>query len=248
MFNRIRTHLTSAHLIAALALFIALGATAWAVERNSVGTKQLKNGAVKTGKIAKGAVTTPKLRGNAVTGAKVNEATLGQVPSAATAGSAQSAATATSAATADSAADASALAGRSLGQVRSFANGATDTSAQGLDGVNFEQVMTAPMSIPAGGADLIANATVELVSNVAGQRGAQCELRNEGTDMGGTFTVTLPGGFSTVMSLTGFADNLAGTFPGNARDISIHCVGSGGADDISFVEGVLAIERIPSGS
>lgn len=245
MFNRIRTRISSAHLMAGLALFIALGATAWAVERNSIGAKHIKKGAVKTSKIAKGAVTTPKLRANAVTGGKVNEATLAQVPSAATAGSAQSATTAT---TAESATDADALSGRSLGQVRSFANGATDTSAQGLDGNSAEQVMTVPMAIPVGGADLIVNASVELVNNVAGQRGAQCELRNEGAAMGGNFTVTLAGGFSTVMSLTGFADNVAGTFPGNARDISIHCTGSGGDNDISFTEGVLAVERIPSGS
>ncbi len=48
MFDQIRARFTSAHLIAALALFVSLGATAWAVERNSIGTKHLKRGAVKT--------------------------------------------------------------------------------------------------------------------------------------------------------------------------------------------------------
>jgi len=52
--------------IAYLALFVALGGSAWALEANSVGTRQLKNNAVKTKKIANNAVTAPKLacRGN----------------------------------------------------------------------------------------------------------------------------------------------------------------------------------------
>jgi formylglycine-generating enzyme required for sulfatase activity len=47
--------------VAYLALFVALGGTAWAVAANSVGTKQLKNKAVTTKKIENGAVTAPKL-------------------------------------------------------------------------------------------------------------------------------------------------------------------------------------------
>ena len=245
MFQQVRTRVTSAHLIALMALFVALGATAWAVERNSIGTKHLKKGAVKTSKIANGAVTTAKLRGNAVTGAKVNEATLGQVPSAANAGSAQTAAAATNAA---NAADSEELEGRELSQVRSFAFGITDTSAQGLDESDYEQVMTVAMAIPTGGADLVVNATVEVVNNGNGQRGVQCELRNEGSDMGGTYTITIPEGFSSNISLTGFADNLAGTGVGNPRDIAVFCQGSGTADDISFVEGDLTVERIPTGA
>jgi hypothetical protein len=50
--------------IAVLALIVALGGTAYAgitIRKNSVGTKQLKNGAVTTPKIKNGAVTTAKL-------------------------------------------------------------------------------------------------------------------------------------------------------------------------------------------
>jgi formylglycine-generating enzyme required for sulfatase activity len=47
--------------VAYLALFVALGGSAWAVAANSVGTKQLKNRAVTTKKIKDGAVTAPKL-------------------------------------------------------------------------------------------------------------------------------------------------------------------------------------------
>ncbi len=81
--------------VAYLALFVAIGGSAYAAKqlpKNSVGSKQIRKGAVKTGdlarnavkagKLAKNAVPTNRLRDNAVTGAKVNEATLGTVPSA----------------------------------------------------------------------------------------------------------------------------------------------------------------------
>ena len=50
----IRSHLTSAHLIAMLALFIALGGTTYAathLPKNSVGARQLKNNAVRSKKV-----------------------------------------------------------------------------------------------------------------------------------------------------------------------------------------------------
>jgi hypothetical protein len=96
-----------ATIVAYLALFVALGGSAFAVTqlpKNSVGAKQLKkeavttaklkDGALTTPKIANGAVTTPKVAENAVTGAGVDESTLTQVPSAAVAGSATTAASA----------------------------------------------------------------------------------------------------------------------------------------------------------
>lgn len=67
--------------VACVALAIALSGASYAaivLPKNSVGTKQLR----------KNAVTSAKVKNNAITGAKVNEATLGTVPSAATAGSA----------------------------------------------------------------------------------------------------------------------------------------------------------------
>jgi hypothetical protein len=85
--------------MASLAVFLVLGgATAWAaLGKNTVGSKQLKNNAVTAKKIKNNAVTTKKIKNNAVTGAKVqngtltgakiNLATLGTVPSAATANS-----------------------------------------------------------------------------------------------------------------------------------------------------------------
>jgi hypothetical protein len=52
---------------------------------NAVTTAKIADNAVTTAKIAKDAVITDKLANDTVTGAKVNEATLGQVPSAANA-------------------------------------------------------------------------------------------------------------------------------------------------------------------
>lgn len=92
--------------IAYLALFVALGGSAYAatqLPKNSVGPKQLKANAVTGPKIKNGAVTGSKIGANSVTGANVDESTLGRVPSAA---SAERAATADRAAVAESAANA----------------------------------------------------------------------------------------------------------------------------------------------
>jgi hypothetical protein len=97
--------------IACLALFVALGGTAFAatqLPKNSVGTKQLKPNAVTAAKIKNGAVNGSKIGSNAITGTNVDESTLGRVPSAA---SAERATTADRAAVADSAANANSLGG-----------------------------------------------------------------------------------------------------------------------------------------
>jgi hypothetical protein len=76
--------------VACLALLVALGGTGYAAIKlpaNSVGTKQLK----------RGAVTGVKVKSNTLTGTQINESRLGRVPSAATAATATTATTATSA-------------------------------------------------------------------------------------------------------------------------------------------------------
>jgi len=89
--SRILRHRPSpAMVVACLALAVALTGTSYAASRlpaNSVGTKQLK----------KNAVTSTRVKNNALTGADVKEATLRQVPSAATAASATNAGHAASA-------------------------------------------------------------------------------------------------------------------------------------------------------
>ncbi len=76
MANRLRRHLSFANLISVLALFIALGASAYAatqLKKNSVGPAQIRNAAVQTAKLKKGAVTSPKLADGVVTSAKLAE-------------------------------------------------------------------------------------------------------------------------------------------------------------------------------
>jgi hypothetical protein len=51
-----------ANVTSVVALFVALGGTAWALGANSVGSKQLKTSAVTTKKIKNEAVTAPKLQ------------------------------------------------------------------------------------------------------------------------------------------------------------------------------------------
>lgn len=77
-----------ATVVAYLALFIALGGSAYAVGnlgKNTVGPKQLKKSAVTTAKIKKEAVTAAKVKKGALTGTQINISTLGTVPSAANA-------------------------------------------------------------------------------------------------------------------------------------------------------------------
>jgi hypothetical protein len=97
---RFRSRLTYANVISTLALFLVLsGGAAYAASRlpaKSVGTKQLKQGAV----------TGVKVKDGSLTGADVNAATLGQVPSATraqSAGTAETAGRANSATSADNA-------------------------------------------------------------------------------------------------------------------------------------------------
>src|SRR5262249_61237226 len=72
-----RPRFTYANVMATVAIFLALGGSAYAFHlgKNSVGTKQLK----------KNAVTTAKIKNGAVTGAKIDPAMFGTVPSAANA-------------------------------------------------------------------------------------------------------------------------------------------------------------------
>jgi hypothetical protein len=103
-----------ANVIAYVALFVALGGTSYAavsLPKNSVGTKQLKTGAVHRSDIASNAVSGSKVAANTLKGADIDEASLGKVPSATSADSSTSAASATNATNATNAADAAKLGG-----------------------------------------------------------------------------------------------------------------------------------------
>jgi hypothetical protein len=121
-----------ANVVATLALFLAISGVGYAatkLPKNSVGSKQLKKNAVTAAKIKDEAVTTPKIAPDAVTGAKLNESTLGQVPSAATAASAASAA---------SAANADAVDGMHVGRINFLAEPDTpETTLFSADGLTL---------------------------------------------------------------------------------------------------------------
>jgi hypothetical protein len=248
MLKKFRARFSSAHVLAGLALFVALGGSAYALKKNTVGTKQIKNNAVKEAKIANGAVTTPKLADNAATGAKVDEASLGKVPSATNADkatSADKATTADSATSATLAADSDLLSGLDLQQVRPLGNGATSTTDVNLPSAAFAQVISDQMAIPPGGASVIVNATVELHNNGAAARNAECVVRSDGVDISQDYSVqsTLPS-VPIVLTLTAFADFPA-TALGDPENIGVFCEGSVNAGDMEFLDGDLAIERIP---
>jgi hypothetical protein len=96
--------------VAVVALVCALTGTAYAaLGKNSVGTKQLKNGAVATAKIKKEAVTAKKVKKNSLTGADIDLAKLGTVPTATTATNATNATNAVNATNATNAGTAAAL-------------------------------------------------------------------------------------------------------------------------------------------
>lgn len=79
--SRIGERITPGTVLASIAIFLALTGGAYALGKNSVGTKQLKKNAVtaakikrnavKAAKIKKGAVTAAKIKGGAVTAAKI---------------------------------------------------------------------------------------------------------------------------------------------------------------------------------
>ena len=99
MSSRVVQHLRS-NVVGYVALFVALGGVSYAttsLPERSVGSKQLKKGAVKKSKLAKGAVTGAKVAPGSLTGKQIKSSTLGEVPSAAHAGSADSATRARSA-------------------------------------------------------------------------------------------------------------------------------------------------------
>jgi hypothetical protein len=91
-----RHRIGSAHILALIAIILALGgnALAFTLGKNSVGPKQLKKNAVTTAKVKKEAITAAKVKKGTLTGAQINLSTLGSVPKAAHADSADTATTA----------------------------------------------------------------------------------------------------------------------------------------------------------
>lgn len=77
--------LSYSNVVGTLALFIALGGVSWAASapRNSVGTAQLRNGAVNSAKVKDKTITGADFKKQTITGKKIKLSSLGTVPSAA---------------------------------------------------------------------------------------------------------------------------------------------------------------------
>lgn len=86
MGNRVSTYLRQ-NVLGMTALFVALSGSAYAagLEANSVGSRQIINGQVKNADLSTNAVTGAKVAPDSLGGAQIDEASLAQVPTAATA-------------------------------------------------------------------------------------------------------------------------------------------------------------------
>jgi hypothetical protein len=99
MISKLRGRIGSAHVIALAALFVALGGSAFAAA--TIGTSDIKDGAVTKHKLHDNAVNSGKVVKNSLAGRDIDEKTLGQVPTAGHALTADRATIADSAATAN---------------------------------------------------------------------------------------------------------------------------------------------------
>ena len=70
MFNHLRPKLTYANVVASLALFIALGGSAYAVGAGTIGSREIRNNSIRS----------PDVRKDALTGRDINERTLRSTP------------------------------------------------------------------------------------------------------------------------------------------------------------------------
>jgi hypothetical protein len=96
-------------LVSGVALFVALGGTAYAA--TSINGKNIQNGTITGAKLKNNTITGSKLKNNTLTGTQINESKLGTVPQATHAGSATNATNATNATTATTATNALQLGG-----------------------------------------------------------------------------------------------------------------------------------------
>lgn len=76
--KRRRTPITYSNVVATLALFIALGGTGYALTlpRDSVGSRQIREGAVRSSEIARGAIRSTDVRNDALDGRDIDETRL----------------------------------------------------------------------------------------------------------------------------------------------------------------------------
>ncbi|HTT95757.1 MAG TPA: hypothetical protein VMF55_13875 [Solirubrobacterales bacterium] len=142
--QRVRDKLTYANVMATVAVFIALGGAGYAavkLPKNSVGTRQLKNGAVSGAKIKDGAVTAAKIAPGVIA-PTIDPSKLGTVPSATNAAHATTAEDAAHATTAD---DASTLQGLSAAQITADSKLRCPAGTSAAGGLCLEDASRGPM-------------------------------------------------------------------------------------------------------
>jgi hypothetical protein len=86
MGSRIRDHLTYANVVSTLCLFVLLGGGAYAATKlgkDSVGSKQVKNGSLKSADLQDGGIEGTDVGDDALEGPQIDESSLGAVPDAA---------------------------------------------------------------------------------------------------------------------------------------------------------------------
>jgi hypothetical protein len=176
MLRKLRSRITYANVTATTALFIAIGGVGYAATKlpnNSVGTKQLRKGAVTRPKLARGSVNGSKVGDGSLTGADINSSTLGNVPSATRATTADNAGSANSAAHAGSADTATNLGG--VGPSGFLRYGSTIPSGVTITGafVSSDRDDTAPRAHGAGSFPLpapadLTSAQVNFASSTVG--------------------------------------------------------------------------------
>jgi DNA-binding protein len=94
MIDALRGRISSAHVLAMVALFVALGGTSYAAVK--VNGKNVKKGTITSRALRNRTITGAKVKQNSLGGTEINESKLGKVPSAGSADTAASAGTAAS--------------------------------------------------------------------------------------------------------------------------------------------------------
>jgi hypothetical protein len=146
MLSKLRGRISSAHVIALAALFVALGGSAFAAA--TIGTSDIKDGAVTRDKLHDNAVNSSKVAKNSLAGRDIDEKTLGQVPNAGHAVTADRATTASTANNVMSAVVGKAAQGCTLlratqpGTGANIATGHPGTPKASGCSVNFPRVIT----------------------------------------------------------------------------------------------------------
>ena len=191
MFRTLKSHLSPAALLAVIALFASLGGVSYAA--TTIGTSDIRSGAITAPKLKKNAVTTVKIKADAVTGAKLKESSLGQVPSAAKADQAASANSANVAANAQSlggvaaASFGSGIVGAAISTAPAAANNPSGATGAPIgSGDEFQMPVPAPMKVK--------NLTVRAVGDLS--RPFVLSLRSPGGQAltcGGFAICTIPG-------------------------------------------------------